>query len=451
MAVWFVTIALLGLRGVLAHPEVLAAIDPRHAAGFLVRHGAGTLLVLGGVFLAITGGEALYADMGHIGRFPIRLSWYGVVLPALLLSYAGQGALLLDHPRPAGNPFFLVVPGWALYPMVALATAATIIASQAIITGAFSLTRQAMQLGWLPGLRIRQTSDEEYGQIYVPFVNWTMMLCTVALTIGFRSSDRLAGAYGTAVSTTMMLTTALLFRAMRDRWNWPLPAAAAVAGGFLVIDVAFFAANLLKIAEGGAVPLLLGGFIFLLMRTWRRGITAVRARLIALTEPPERFLRRLASGAIPRVPGTAVFLTRVAQPVPLLLVRHVAQLGAVQERIVSLNVAFEEVPRVPAAERVAVNEVAEGFWHVTVHFGFVEVPSLPAALDAARRNGCAADVEEAMYFSGHDDLVAKRTRPRLPGWRRAIFGFMYRNAVRSPETFALPRDRFLEIGRQVDI
>src|SRR5579875_2193612 len=315
MLLWFGVIAVLGIGGILRHPQVLAAVDPRYAIAFLGQGGWGGFAVLGGVFLAITGGEALYADMGHIGRNPIRTAWYGLVLPALLLNYAGQTALFLEHPAAIGNPFFDLAPLWAVFPLVLLATVATVIASQAIITGSFSLTRQAVQLGWLPGLRIRQTSSEEYGQIYVPFVNWTMMVCTVALTIGFRSSDRLAGAYGTAVSTTMLLTTALLFAAMRRSWHWKLPVALGVAGLFLVLDMAFFAANLLKIAEGGAVPLLLGALIFLIMRTWRRGITAVRDRLIELTGSPEKFLARLASGKIPRVPGTAVFLTRMAQPV----------------------------------------------------------------------------------------------------------------------------------------
>ena len=271
MLAWFIVIAALGVLGVVHHPGVLVAIDPLHAAAFLARHGWGSFVVLGGVFLAVTGGEALYADLGHIGRGPIRAAWYGIVLPALLLSYAGQTALLLEHPGAAGNPFFRTVPSWGLYPMVVLATCATVIASQAIITGAFSLTRQGMQLGWLPGLTVRQTSPDEYGQIYLPFVNWMMMLLTIALTVGFGSSDRLAGAYGTAVSTTMWLTTALLYHAMRERWGWSLAAAGSVAGLFLIVDLTFFSANLMKIGDGGWIPLLLGAVVYVIMTTWRRG------------------------------------------------------------------------------------------------------------------------------------------------------------------------------------
>ena len=307
MLLWFAVIATLGLIGALHYPEVALALDPRHAFGFLASHGRHSFLVLGGVFLAITGGEALYADMGHIGRNPIRSSWYCVVLPALLLSYAGQTALLMSNPGLQGNPFFRLAPGWAVVPLVVLATCATIIASQSIIAGAFSLTRQAMQLGWFPGLNIRRTSDQEYGQIYVPVVNWTMMFGTLILTFGFGSSDKLAGAYGTAVSTTMLLTTALLYNAMRDVWRWPVGVALLVSGFFLLIDWAFFAANLLKVREGGWIPLLLGALIFMVMTTWHRGIEAASRTLAQRPETTGEFLAQLRSGKIARVPGTGGF------------------------------------------------------------------------------------------------------------------------------------------------
>jgi KUP system potassium uptake protein len=451
MVLWFVIIGLIGLARVLYHPAVLAAFDPAYAAGFLISHGWGSFVVLGGVFLALTGGEAMYADMGHFGRNPIRAAWYCVVLPALLLSYAGQVAGLLDPGSPTGNPFFVIVPGWALYPMVVLATFATIIASQAIITGVFSLTRQGMQLGWFPGLSIRQTSDREYGQIYVPFANWTMMLLTVALTMTFGRSDRLAGAYGTAVSTTMLLTTALLYEAMRQVWGWPTSIAVPVAGVFLVIDLAFFGANLLKITDGGWIPLLLGALLFVVMTTWHRGIQAVHARLATLTEPQASFLARFQGGHIPRVPGTAVFLSRDSSPAPPLLVRHVNDIGAVPESVVSLTVRFEEVPRVLMSERVTVEKVAERFWHVMVRFGFVEVPNLTLALTGARDLGCTIDLEHAIYFAGHDEVVAGAHNRLLPGWRRMLFSFMFRNAVRPVDHFALPRERFVEIGRQLEL
>jgi KUP system potassium uptake protein len=450
MLVWFAAIAVLGLLGALRRPDdVVAAINPWHAARFLVGHGWRSFVVLGGVFLAITGGEALYADMGHIGRNPIRSSWCCVVLPALLLSYAGQTALLIENPALDGNPFFELAPGWAVIPLVALATAATIIASQAIITGAFSLTRQAMQLGWFPGLNIRQTSDQEYGQIYVPFVNWTMMLGTLALTYGFGSSDRLAAAYGTAVSTTMLLTTALLYNAMRDVWRWPAPVALLVSGAFLLVDLAFFAANLLKLPEGGWVPLLLGALIFAVMTTWHQGMAAVRRKLAEDAENADALLARLKTGHVARVPGTAVFLSRSGAAVPPVMVRHVAQIKALQETVVSLTVRFEEVPRVAQASRAEVEHVADVLWHVTVRFGFVEVPNLAAALACAHDQGCPLDLEDAVYFAAHDEVVRSKTPPRLTAWRRMLFGFMYRNAVRAPDRFDLPADKFLEIGRQV--
>jgi KUP system potassium uptake protein len=449
MLLWFVAIAVLGLSGVVQRPEVILAIDPRHAIRFGFAHGWHTFVVLGGVFLAITGGEALYADMGHFGRNPIRSSWYCIVLPALLLCYAGQTALLLQNPGLEGNPFFKLAPTWAVIPLVVLATLATIIASQAIITGAFSLTRQAMQLGWFPGLNIRQTSGKEYGQIYVPVVNWTMMVCTLFLTFSFGSSDALAGAYGTAVSTTMLLTTALLFNAMRDLWRWPLVVALVVSGLFLLLDLAFFGANLLKIRHGGWIPLLLGVLVFFVMTTWHQGIEALRRAQATKPESVDAFLAKLKSGRIARVPGTAVFFNRSDAAIPPVLVRHVAQIKAVQETIVSLNVRFEDYPRVPLSERADVEMVADDFWHVTIRFGFIEVPSVVAALACAQEKGCGIDLDNAVYFASRDDVVRSARRPRLAPWRRMLFALMYRNAVRTPDRFDLPADKFLEVGRQI--
>ena len=421
MLVWFVVIAVLGVLGALHRPEVVMAIDPRHVVRFVVAHGLHTFVVLGGVFLALTGGEALYADMGHFGRRPIRASWYAIVLPSLVLCYAGQTALLLENPGLDGNPFFHLAPGWAVVPLVVLATFATIIASQAIITGAFSLTRQAMQLGWLPGLNIRQTSDKEYGQIYVPVVNWTMMVCTLFLTFGFGSSDALAGAYGTAVSTTMLLTTALLFNAMRDIWRWPTFAALLASGVFLLIDLSFFGANLLKIREGGWIPLMLGVLIFLVMTTWRRGIEAIGRSLQQTPEANSDFLAQLKQGSVARVPGTAVFFARSQTAVPAVLVRHVAQIKALQETVVSLTVRFEEYPRVAPDKRAEVEKIANGFWHITVHFGFVEMPNIIAALASAKAKGCPLNLDDAVYFASHDEVVRKANPPRLSPWRRLLF------------------------------
>ena len=449
MLVWFVVIGVLGLLGALQHPEVVGAINPAHALGFLVKHGLHSFIVLGGVFLAITGGEALYADMGHIGRLPIRVAWYGLVLPCLLLSYAGQTALLIGNPAIEGNPFFLLAPSWAVVPLVALATLATIIASQAIITGAFSLTRQAIQLGWFPGLAIRQTSDREYGQIYVPSVNWAMMVGTVAIAYGFGSSDRLAGAYGTAVATTMLLTTGLLYNAMRDVWRWPAAVAAAAAGFFLVVDLAFFGANMLKLLDGGWVPLLMGGGVFLIMRTWHTGMVAVRQKAAEKGQDPAAFLAELKSGQIPRVPGTAVFMGRSEMAVPPVLVNHVAQVKALQEIALALTVHFDEIPRVPLENRARAEHIADGLWKVTVRFGFVEIPNLPEALVSARNQGCPLDLNDAIYVAARDAVVRNETVPRLAGWQRVIFAFMYRNAVRAPDRFRMRGDRFLEISRQI--
>ena len=449
MLLWFATIAVLGLTAIVRRPDVILAIDPRHAIGFLAHHGLQSFVVLGGVFLAITGAEALYADMGHLGRNPIRSSWYFIVLPALLLSYAGQTALLIEDPTLDGNPFFKLAPQWAIIPLVILATLATIIASQAIITGAFSLTRQAMQLGWLPGLNIHQTSADEYGQIYVPFVNWTMMLATLALAYGFGSSGRLAGAYGTAVATTMLLTTALLYIAMRDIWRWPLLGALLVGGIFLLIDGAFFAANLLKLSQGGWIPLVFGVVVFTIMTTWHRGIRAVAAKLAEGEENPGAFLSGLRSGRIPRVPGTAVFLTRTARSIPPVLLNHVAQMKALQETVVTLTVIFQETPRVAEPNRAEVQPMSDGLWHVVVRFGFIEVPNVVTALMRAKELGCPVRLDDAVYFAASDEVVRSQKHSRLWPWQRMLFAFLYRNAVRASDRFDLPAERFLEIGRQV--
>jgi KUP system potassium uptake protein len=451
MLLWFVVIALLGISGIVRAPKALLAINPLYGIGFLAAHRWQSFIVLGGVFLAITGGEALYADMGHIGRQPIRFAWYAVVLPALLLSYAGQTGLLLQNPHLSGNPFFELSPHWAVVPLVVLATLATIIASQAIITGAFSLTRQAMQLGWFPGLMIRQTSDEEYGQIYVPFVNWAMMIGTLALTWGFGSSEKLSGAYGTAVSTTMLLTTGLLYNAMRDVWRWPVLPSVMLSGVFLIVDLAFFGANLLKLREGGWIPLALGVVLFLIMTTWHRGIAAVRAKLEEHEENPANLIADLNAGLIRRVPGTAVFLSRTGTAVPVTLIHQVTQMGALQEAVLTLSLVFEEVPRVARDHRAVVERIAEGFWHVTVRFGFIEVPNVNVALASAREQGCPLKLDDAMFFGARDEVVPAKSHPRLSAWRRMLFAFMYRNAVRAPDRFDLPADRFLQVGRQVEL
>ena len=453
MLVWFVVIAILGVMQVVAHPAVLKAANPLVGLSLLAHHPAGSLALLGGVFLVVTGGEALYADMGHVGRAPIRAAWLVLVLPALLLSYAGQTAHMVASGglTPDDNPFWQIVPHWAVIPLVALATLATIIASQAIITGAFSLTRQAMQLGWLPGMRIRQTSAEEYGQIYVPVVNWAMMVATLAIAVAFGSSDRLAGAYGTAVSTTMLLTTALLYFAMVRKWGWSPGVALGLAGGLLLVDVAFFAANLVKIGEGGWLPLLMGALLFAAMIVWSRGIAALRVRLSQLTMPADRFLARLEEGRIPRVPGTAVFLSRADIAVPAIMVRHVADMGALHQRLASLAVVFEPMPRVREENRLEVREVTDGFWHLIAHYGFVEIPDLASVLTSAREHGCDLGLEDAVYFGSRDEVVPRRGPARLSSWIRLPFAVMYRNALRTVDRFRLPTERFVEVARQIEL
>ena len=451
MLLWFVVIAALGVAGISRYPAVIAAVDPRYGIALLTGHGWSGIAVLGGVFLAMTGGEAMYADMGHIGRNPIRTSWYGLVLPALLLNYAGQVALYLGDPAMDGNPFFRLAPSWSIYPLVGLATIATIIASQAIITGSFSLTRQAMQLGWFPGVRIRQTSSDEYGQIYVPFVNWTMMVLTVALTVSFGSSDRLAGAYGTAVSTTMLLTTALLYNVMRERWRWPAALALATCGLFLAVDFAFFSANLFKIQEGGWIPLMFGTLVFIVMVSWHFGFEAMRHSHTVLTETPDEFFRRLKQSHVPRVPGTAIFLTRLTTTTPFLIVEHVAQMRALYETAIALTVKFEDIPRVAPHDRIELTKLAEGFWHITVHFGFVQVPDIPAALRQARDRGCPIDLEDAVYFGARDAVVCSKRRRWLVRASLRLFTLMFRNSVRAVDLFNIPSERFVEVGRQIEI
>jgi KUP system potassium uptake protein len=451
MLVWFLVIAALGLAGVARDPQVLTAIDPRHAIGFLAHSGWTGLLVLGGVFLCITGGEALYADMGHFGKSPIRLSWYAICLPALLLSYAGQTGLLLRQGVISGNPFFQLAPTWAVYPLVVLATIATVIASQAIVTGSFSMTRQAMQLGWLPSFGIRQTSDQVYGQIYVPVVNWMMMIATIGITVAFGSSDRLAGAYGTAVSTTMLLTTALLYTAMRKVWRWPPLTCLSVAGVFLVVDFAFFAANLIKIADGGWLPLMVGALVFFVMLTWRSGLNAVRASLAAGSEEPDRFIADLEAGKIPRVPGTAIFLTRADQKIPRLIIDHVRHMGALHQTVIALTVVFEETPRVPDAERGAVTHVVDGIWRVVMRFGFVEIPDLGVALSRLEGLDASVDLAGAVYFATRDLVVSKPHSPRYARWRTPIFAYLFRNAIKVVDRFNLPAKNVVEIARPIEI
>ena len=451
MLVWFSVIAILGVASIVRHPGVVVALNPRYAVDFLRHSGSVGFLVLGGVFLCITGGEALYADMGHFGKAPIRRAWYVVVLPALLLSYAGQTGYLLEHRSVSGNPFFMIAPSWSIFPLVALATLATIIASQAIITGSFSMTRQAMQLGWLPGVSIRQTSDRVYGQIYVPVVNWLLMVATVATTVAFGSSDRLAGAYGTAVATTMLLTTLLLYRAMRDLWIWPRGAAMAVAGFLLLVDSSFFLANLWKIADGGWLPLTFAAILFAIMVTWRTGIDAIRASLVQSPEAAEKFLADLKSGVIRRVDGTTVFLTRSTQKVSRLIMDLAHFVGVLPRHAIALSIVFENIPRVEGPKCTLVENLGVGLWHVVARFGFFEIPDLRLALGHVYGLEKAMDLDKAMFVGTRDLVVRKPVAPALAGWQMSLFAFLYRNSVKVVDRFNLPPENVVEIARQIEI
>ena len=451
MALWFLTIAALGLWGIAQHPSVLAALDPRFGLAYLRSGGLAGFLVLGGVFLCVTGAEALYADMGHFGAGPIRLAWWALVFPSLLLNYAGQAALVLEGAPIADNIFYRLCPPPLLMPLVALATVATIIASQSIITGAFSMTRQAIQLGWMPRLHITQTSEQGYGQIYVGAVNWLLMVMTLGLTIGFGKSDNLAAAYGIAVSATMLMTSALLFIAMREIWRWSWPAAGAVAGAFAVVDAGFLAANLTKIAEGGYVPILLAGLVYGVMLTWHLGAAAVSARVQDIAMPISQFMARLAEGNIPRVPGTAVFLTRTSRDAPPVMVWHVKHNRALHERIFVLTVTTESVPWIADSSRLQVEEIAPRFWRARARYGFMERPDIPALLARAAREGCHLDLADVTYYVGHETIVARGGESGLPRWIEAPFAAMQRNAAHVSDYFRLPSDSVVEIGREISI
>jgi KUP system potassium uptake protein len=451
MLLWFLAIAAMGISGIVRHPSVLAALNPVYGLSYLFSHGRTGFLVLGAVFLCVTGAEALYADMGHFGRGPIKLAWFAVVFPSLILNYAGQAALVLEGAPTDGNIFFRLCPEILLIPLIALATVATIIASQSIITGAFSMTRQAIQLGWLPRLRIKQTSSEGYGQIYVGVVNWLLMVVTVGLTIGFGKSDNLAAAYGIAVSLTMLMTSALLFIAMREIWGWSLWAAGSVAAFFLVIDSAFFLANLSKIADGGYVPLILAISVYGVMWIWHRGAAAISVRMHEALIPIPEFMARIAAKNIPRVPGTAVFLTRTERDTPPVMLWHVRHNRALHEHLFVLRVEILSVPWVASGNRITLEEVVPDFWRAEARFGFMERPHIPELLAAGKSLGCTVDVNDVTYYVGHETVIGREDGLGLPAWQEGFFAVMERNAIHVSDFFSLPNDQVVEIGRQISI
>jgi KUP system potassium uptake protein len=451
MAAWFATIALLGVWGIVKHPAVLLGLDPRYAISYLAHGGLKAFAVLGGVFLCVTGAEALYADMGHFGARPIRLAWSAIVFPSLVLNYSGQAAIVLADGVTADNIFYRLCPTPLLVPMIVLATVATVIASQSIITGAFSMTRQAIQLGWFPRLKITQTSAEGYGQIYVGPVNWLLMVVTIALTIGFGKSDNLAAAYGIAVSATMLMTSALLLIAMREILQWSLPASVAVAGIFLVIDAAFFISNTLKIVEGGYVPLVLAGAVYTMMYIWHRGADAITERIHETLIPLDTFMAKMEQDRVPRVPGTAVFLTRAMRDTPPVLVWHVRHNRALQQHVLAITTLTESVPWIADEMRVSVTQAAPNFWRVIAHYGFMERPDVPRLLGQLEKLGCTIDLADVTYFVGHETVTKRQDGKGLPRWQEALFAFMERNAAHLTDFFNLPGEQVVEIGRQISI
>ncbi len=450
MVLWFTTIGVLGGAAILAQPDVLQALSPHHAARFFAEHGRGGVLVLGAVFLVVTGGEALYADMGHFGLRPIRVAWFGAALPGLLLNYFGQGALLLHDPSAAENPFYRLAPTWALYPLIALAAAAAIIASQAVISGAFSLTRQAVQLGYSPRLQIEHTSSREIGQIYMPGVNWLLMLVTAALVLGFRTSSNMAGAYGVAVSSEMVITTLLLYVLAREGWGWSATKAGLLTGSLLVVDLAFLGANALKIPHGGWFPLAVAAGVYALMTTWKRGREILVKRMQEKSVPWKLLLADLAAEPPVRVPGTAVYMYGSADGTPPALVHNLAHNKVLHEKVVFLTVLTEEIPHVPAAERVTVKRIGKGFHTVSARYGFMEDPTIDDILTHCKAKGLEIRIEGATFFLGRETLIAT-DRPGMALWRERLFAVMSRNALRATAFFRIPPNQVFEVGAQVEL
>ena len=448
--VWFIVIALLGVRSLASEPHILAAINPVHAVRFFAENQWRGFVVLGSVFLVVTGGEALYADMGHFGRRPIRIAWYAIVFPALILNYFGQGAALLRDPSVARNPFFLLAPEWATLPMVILATAAACIASQAVISGAFSMTRQAIQLGLAPRLTVQHTSAREIGQIYITEINYALLIATVGLVLAFRTSDAMAAAYGVAVTATMAITTYLAHRVMTQLWKWPLFWSTLVAALFLVMDLSFFGANALKIPSGGWFPLMVGVAGYLLLTTWQRGRQLLQVRLNEIAVPLPILLGDIAAEPPHRIPGTAIFMTAQSDGVPYTLLYNLRHNQVLHERIILLTVVLTEVPRVGPADRIEIENMPSGFFRVKACYGFMDEPDVHEILERCGEKGLSVAVQASTFFVGRETLFATE-RPGMPIWRDKLFALMSRNTPRITTTFNIPVDQVIEIGAQVEL
>lgn len=447
---WFVTIAVLGIRGILMHPSILGAVNPMHGVHFIQENGWRAFEVMAAVVLVVTGGEALYADMGHFGAKPIRIAWFSVVMPALLLNYLGQGALVLENTSAVRNPFYGLCPTWALYPMVVIATGAAVIASQALISGAFSLTMHATQLGFMPRMVIEHTSEMERGQIYMPQINWLLMVACIGLVLGFKTSSNLAAAYGVAVTITMGVTSVLFFFAARKIWNWPWWKAAAVVLVPLVIEITFCLANLLKISHGGWFPLAIAALIFTFMSTWKRGRQLLWMRMKDATLPASSFIADLDRRERLRVPGTAVYLAGNSDGTPIALLHNLKHNKVLHKRVVFLTILMEEDPHVPAEDRIEVEKLDNGFWRVRGRYGFMEEPSVPEVLKLAATHGLEFKESETTYFVSRETIIPAR-RSGMARWREALFAVMARNAQSATAFFRLPPDRVVELGMQVEI
>jgi KUP system potassium uptake protein len=447
---WFITIALLGARQIVHEPLILGAVNPMHAVRFFIANRWHGFVALGSVFLAVTGGEALYADMGHFGRRPIRLAWFVLVFPALLLNYFGQGALLLDDVTAAANPFYRLAPHWAIIPLVVVAALATVIASQAVISGAFSLTKQAVQLGLAPRLFIRHTSARVIGQIYVPAINWALLAAAIGLVLSFRTSSNLAGAYGVAVTATMAITTVLAHRVMRRIWNWGAVPAAVVTALLLAVDLAFLGSNLLKIPAGGWFPLAVGALGYVLLSTWQRGRKLLQVRLDETAVPLQILLGDIQAEPPHRVSGTAIFMTAQPEGVPYTLLYNLRHNQVLHERVILLTIQMTEIPRETPGESVVIASLGEGFYRVTARYGFMDEPDVLDVLRRCGPLGLAVPVEATTFFVGRETLFATE-RPGMPLWRERLFALMSRNTPRITTSFNIPPEQVIEIGAQIEL
>jgi len=450
MCIWFTTLAVLGTLEIARRPAVIAALNPIYVIEFFASEPIAAFLAMGAVVLVVTGTEALYADMGHFGRTPIRRAWLFFVMPALLLNYFGQGALILNDPAAIKNPFYLLAPDWALVPLLILATAAAIIASQAVVSGAFSLTRAAIQMGYCPRLTIEHTSERAIGQIYVPFINWSLLAAVIVLVIGFRNSDNLAGAYGIAVTLAMLIDSILIFVVMRQLWNWPTWIAIAIATPLLLVDLMFLSSNALKIPDGGWFPILIGIVVFTLLTTWKRGRVVLMERLAEDAMPLDLFIQSIEASPPTRVPGTAVFLTSTQNRVPHALLHNLKHNKVLHHRVVFLTIVTRDVPFINDDERFNIKPLGCNFFKMTADFGFKEDPDVPALLEESGRRGFSFDMMETSFFVSRETLIAT-VAPGMALWREKLFVSMSKNAIKASEFFQIPTNRVVELGTQVEL